>query len=121
MLELAGCIITVDALNTQREVARKVLEHQADYVMALKDNQPKLSEDVRWLFEDAEQHNFELVAHDRFETSERGHGREETRRCEVLSDVSYLEDHRWPGLKSVARVRCTSRWGARPAVRRATS
>ncbi len=106
LLELSGCIITVDALNTQREVARKVIEYQANYVMALKDNQPKLSEDVRWLFEDAEQHGFAQVEHDQFETCERGHGREETRRCELLSDVSYLEDHRWPGLQSVARVTC---------------
>ena len=64
LLNLAGCIVTVDALNTQREVARKVRQHEAEYVMALKGNQGTLFEDVVWLFDNAE-HN------DVFETRER--------------------------------------------------
>lgn len=106
LLDLAGCIITVDALNSQREVASKLLGHDADYVMALKGNQPKLHEDVVWLFEDGLETGFEGVEHDLYETSERGHGRIERRQCLVLSELSYLEEHRWPALKSVAKVTC---------------
>ena len=106
LLELAGCIITVDALNSQREVARKLIEHDADYVMALKGNQPKLHEDVVWLFEDALETGFQGIKNDLHETNERGHGRSERRPCLLLSELSYLQEHRWPGLRSVARVTC---------------
>lgn len=106
LLDLADCIITVDALNSQREVASKLIEHDADYVMALKGNQPKLHEDVVWLFEDGLETRLKGVEHDLYETSERGHGRIERRQCLVLSELSYLEEHRWPGLRSVARVTC---------------
>lgn len=106
LLELAGCIITVDALNSQREVARKLIEHDADYVMAIKGNQPKLYEDVVWLFEDALETGFQGVENDLHETSERGHGRSERRQCLLLSELSYLKEHRWPGLRSVAKVTC---------------
>ena len=51
LLGLAGCTVTVDALNTQREIASKVKAHNAEYVMALKGNQGTLFEDVAWLFE----------------------------------------------------------------------
>ena len=51
LLEIAGCTVTVDALNTQREIAKRVKEYKADYVMALKGNQGTLFEDVKWLFE----------------------------------------------------------------------
>lgn len=106
LLDLAGCIITVDALNSQREVASKLIEHDAEYVMALKGNQPKLFEDVLWLFEDALETGLEGVGYDLHETNERGHGRRERRECLMLSELSYLEEHHWPGLTSVARVTC---------------
>lgn len=98
VLELAGCIVTVDAMGTQRQVARQLVSLKAHYVMALKANHKYLHEDVTWLFEQT------YAFDDVFETRERGHGREEIRRCELLSDVSYLDPHGWPGLCSVARV-----------------
>jgi predicted transposase YbfD/YdcC len=104
LLELAGCIVTVDALNTQREVARALEKHGALYVMSLKENQAKLFEDVVWLFEDAREAGFVGIPHQEFETSERGHGRDERRHCVVLSELSYLQEHRWPGLKSIAKL-----------------
>lgn len=101
LLDIADCTITVDALHTQRETARKLLEYQAAYVLALKENQPKLHEDVVWLFEQAEREDeAQCVVH------EQGRGREETRQCVVRSDLRYLEVHAWPGLKSVAKVTC---------------
>lgn len=97
LLEIAGCTVTVDALNTQHEVARKVRQHEAEYVMALKGNQGTLFEDVVWLFNNAEPSNV-------FETRERSRGRDELRHCAVLDELDYLTTHAWPGLASVAKV-----------------
>lgn len=99
LLNLAGCIVTVDALNSQRDVAAKVKEHKAEYVMALKGNQGTLLEDVEWLFEQA---NADLG--NSFETHERSRGRDEWRHCSVITELDYLEAHGWPGLESVAKV-----------------
>ena len=99
LLEIAGCIVTVDALNTQREVAKRVKEHKAEYVLALKGNQGTLFEDVKWLFE-TEAEQLEV-----FETRERSRGRDEVRHCAVLSELDYLHPHQWPGLESVAQVK----------------
>jgi predicted transposase YbfD/YdcC len=103
LLNLAGCIVTVDALNTQRAIAVKVKEYEAEYIMALKQNQAKLYEDVAWLFENAETQQLD----NSFEIRERSRGREEVRHCSILAEVSelaYLETHSWPGLESVAKV-----------------
>ena len=103
LLGIAGCLVTVDALNTQRDIAVKIKEHKAEYVMALKQNHAKLHEDVAWLFENADAEPLSNT----FETRERSRGREELRCCTVLaeaSELAYLEAHKWPGLKSVARV-----------------
>ncbi len=103
LLDIAGCIVTVDALNTQRDIAVKVKEHDAEYIMALKQNHPKLYEDVAWLFENADASQLD----NSFETRERCRGRDEVRHCTVLSEVSelaFLEAHQWPGLESVAKV-----------------
>ena len=102
LLDLAGCIVTVDALNTQRDIAVKVKEHNAEYIMALKQNHAKLYEDVAWLFENADEQ-----LDNSFETCERCRGRNEVRYCTVLSEASelaFLEAHNWPGLESVAKV-----------------
>lgn len=103
LLDLAGCIVTVDALNTQRTIAVKVKEHHAEYIMALKQNQAKLYEDVAWLFENAEPEQ----QGNTFQTRERSRGRDELRYCTVLaeaSELAYLKAHQWPGLESVARL-----------------
>lgn len=100
LLELAGCIVTVDALNAQRDIATKVKAHKAEYIMALKQNQAKLYEDVVWLFENTGPTELRNT----FETRERRRGRKEVRRGSVLSELAYLETHHWPGLESVAKV-----------------
>lgn len=104
LLDLSGCTVSVDAVGAQREVARLLTEKRAAYLLALKDNQARLAEDVAWLFRDAFQRGFQGVGHDYFETNERWHGRDEHRCCWVLSEVSFLEPHAWPGLRAVALV-----------------
>lgn len=103
LLDVTGCIVTVDALNTQRAIATKVTDHQADYVMALKGNQASLLEDVVWLFEQVEND----TPDNSFETHERSRGRDEWRHCQVITELDYLAEHDWPGLASIAKVSST--------------
>jgi predicted transposase YbfD/YdcC len=104
LFDVSGCTVTIDAMGTQREIARLIMEKDAQYVLALKDNQPKLSEDVKWLFEDAFKHNFLDRPHSYTQTQEHAHGRGERRKCWVLGELSYLKPHAWPGLQSVVLV-----------------
>jgi predicted transposase YbfD/YdcC len=80
-LELNGCIVTIDAMGCQTNIADVIMGQGADYVLALKGNQGSLHEDVQWLFEQATAVNFEGIDHDFTQTITTGHGRIETRRC----------------------------------------
>ena len=108
MLELQGCIVTIDAMGCQKDIAQGILDGGADYVLALKENQRRLYEDVRDLFEGAEEFGFEGVPHHYATTLNKGHGRLEQRECWVISDpdcLDYLSNGReWPNLRSVVRV-----------------
>lgn len=105
---VAGSVITMDAMGTQKSIAWTIREHHADYVLALKDNHPKLASDVNWLFDHADSLKWTDVPHDFFESFTRAHEREETRRYWVLPDLSLLEDRSaWRDLRSVVRVEST--------------
>jgi predicted transposase YbfD/YdcC len=102
-LELAGAVVSIDAMGTQKDIAWAIREHHADYVLVLKDNHPKLYEDVLWLFDHAQTLNWQHVAYDYVESTEQGHGRTEQRRCWVLKDLSYLAQHQgWRDLQTIA-------------------
>lgn len=64
ILEINGCIVTIDAMECQKEIAKEIIQKEADYVLAVKGNQSGLFEDVKWLFEQASATNFSDVAHD---------------------------------------------------------
>lgn len=100
MLDLAGRVVSADAMHCQKDTARQILGQGGDYVLALKDNQPNLHADVRLLIDDPQ------VAPDAvFESVDGDHGRIETRRAEVLYDIDWLaEAHAWPGLAAVGRI-----------------
>ena len=108
MLDLQGCIVTIDAMGCQKDIAQGILDGGADYVLALKENQGRLYGDVRDLFEGAEEFGFEGVPHDYATTLNKGHGCLERRECRVISDpdcLDYLSNGReWPNLRSVVRV-----------------
>ena len=108
MLELKGCIVTIDAMGCQKEIAQGILDRGADYVLAVKENQGRLHDDVRDLFEGAEEFDFEGVPHDYATTLNKGHGRLERRKCWVISDPLSLEylstGQSWPNLRSVVKV-----------------
>jgi len=108
MLELAGCIVTIDAIGCQREIAEAIVELEADYVLTVKENQGHLYEDIKELFDAAAEVNFKEVPHDYCRTVDKGHGRLEIRQCWTICDpqqVGYLRNLTgWRNLRTVVKV-----------------
>jgi predicted transposase YbfD/YdcC len=115
LLDVTGCIVTIDALGTQTAIAKQIVAQGAEYVLAVKDNQERLAADVTATFAEAEQSQFKHVPHDYAKTVDKGHGRIETRECWTLARPDYLEALRtadaWVGLHSLAMVRATRQIG----------
>lgn len=104
-LKLAGCIVTIDAMGCQTQIAAQIIERKGDYLLNAKDNQPKLAEAIAEYIGIGEQHAWKNLKPSQFETLDKGHGRIETRRCVALSVPDYIpEIKRWPGIKSIARI-----------------
>ena len=99
MLSLKGAIVTVDALNCQREIARKIVDQGGDYALALKGNQGTLHDDVSTYFDDPASKTTTAKP-----VVEADHGRIETRAATVCTDIDWLEDHRRPGLTAIGKV-----------------
>ena len=114
-LELAGCIVTIDAIGTQVAIAAQIIDQQADYVLALKGNQGVIHEAVVVLFDDALSNNFSRLKHDFIQTVDGNHGRLEIRRHWITSDIGWLPQVTgkplWPGLRSIGMVRVQRRIG----------
>jgi predicted transposase YbfD/YdcC len=101
VLALKGCIVTIDAMGCQREIAAEIVDKEADYILAVKGNQGNLEENAKetvrftkaveeWVEEDA------------------GHGRTESRTCSVYRDLSFIENAlMWKGLKGVVKIEST--------------
>ena len=105
MLELNGCIVTIDAMGCQKHIAGQILEKGADYMLALKANHETLYEEISSYFDEASQHDIEDYDIDTCETVDGGHGRVETRRCYVCSKIDWLEEKKnWQGLASIVKV-----------------
>lgn len=105
LLELTGCIVTIDAIGCQKTIAQEIINKGADYVLALKGNQGDLARGVELGFDIARANNFEGIEYRFFEESGFEHGREEMRRYWLLSNLHWLPDaNKWPGMKSVCMV-----------------
>lgn len=109
LLSIQGCVVTIDAMGCQKEIASKIREKEAGYVLMVKDNQKELKSQVEKMFRlqnDCEKN----------ETIDAGHGRIETRLCKVIDDLTFMDDvEQWSGLKSVVQVtseRCIKKTGA---------
>jgi predicted transposase YbfD/YdcC len=115
-LALEGCIVTIDAMGCQRDIAQKVLDRDADYVLSLKGNQGTLYQEVHESFMQAQASHFEAIAHDYAETVNKGHGRIEHRYHWVIDDPQYLawleSWHHWPGLAAIGMVEAQRQLGA---------
>jgi predicted transposase YbfD/YdcC len=119
-LEIAGCIVTLDALHCQTETVGTIIEKEADYVLPVKENQPRLLEALQGLFDDPAEMRW--VKCDYHRTVDKGHGRLEVRECWSTSDPDYLgyiatlAD--WQALQSIAMVQTERRLGDKTTVTR---
>ncbi|MDR1011411.1 MAG: ISAs1 family transposase [Opitutaceae bacterium] len=98
VLELNGCIVTIDAMGCQTDIAREIVRKGADYILAVKGNQPRLEEDIKTVVN-------ETKPSSQSEHTERGHGRVEKRSCFVYDNLSVMETkERWADLASVVKI-----------------
>ena len=105
VLELKGCIVTIDAMGCQREIVRQIVEQEADYVISLKGNQGTLHKEVELLFQNAKKNAFKDLSHDTYETTDGEHGRIEIRRFTTTAEVDWFEDKsKWRKLTSFGMV-----------------
>jgi len=107
VLELKGCVVTIDALGCQKDIAQTIVEAGGDYCLAVKDNQPKLFEKVSTLLEEGLLEQFAGWDAQSDQTTNAGHGRIETRTVWVSGDVQYLGKElleQWPSLAAIAVV-----------------
>jgi predicted transposase YbfD/YdcC len=103
-LALEGCIITIDAMGTQPNIAQAIRHRGADYILAVKDNQPTLAESIGD-FISAFAAAPGKTPHQVHEVVEKDHGRLEVRRCHVFDQLDCLHaPERWPDLKSFAMI-----------------
>ena len=119
-LHLTGALVTIDAMGTQTKIAETILARGADYLLALKDNQRSLAEEVALFFDTPEQRSLAP-----FETTDADHGRIETRRHWVSHDVAWLNgdrrapgEPRFPGLKAIAMVEAEVERGGKTTIAR---
>jgi len=102
LLEIAGCIVTIDAMGCQTAIAEAIVARKADYVLAAKENQPTLYAGIEAYFLDHRDDNFARITVGRYETHEHGHGRDEHRTyyvCDVPDDLP--DRSRWKDLKRI--------------------
>lgn len=105
MLVIEGAIVTIDAMGCQRDIARKVIDKKADYVLALKGNQGSLRDDVEFFASEQKTKNFKDTIISQHESVDGDHGRIETRRTTAIHDVEWLQErHKWPGLNGIVMV-----------------
>jgi len=107
-LNVAGCIVTIDAMGAQTKIAQAIRDEKADYVLRIKDNQGNLHQDLQDWFAYADKVHFADMQHSYAETVNKGHGRIEIRRCWAISDALAFEYIRnydgWIDLQTIVRV-----------------
>jgi len=105
-LDIAGTVITIDAMGCQKKIAQQIIQQDGDYVLSLKGNQGKLHEDVATHFTSSLSPEAAIV------TVEGGHGRVETRTIRVTDEIAWLKErHAWVGLQSIIAVTATRKPG----------
>lgn len=106
VLELSGCIVTIDAIGCQKEIVKIITQQNADYVITLKKNQGHLYNEVEKLFQEGISTGFKGIEHTTYKTEEVGHGRHEIRHYLMLSGIQGRldPDSVWSKLNSVGMV-----------------
>jgi predicted transposase YbfD/YdcC len=105
LLELRGATVTIDAMGAQKEIAKAIIEKDADYILAAKGNQGNLHAQIVEFFEQAGTETFQNVEHTFHETQNKAHGRMETRRAWSSTDLSSIgEASKWPSIRSITLI-----------------
>lgn len=117
LLDLANCVVTIDAIGCQKEIAQAIIDRKADYVLAVKQNQGHLYEDIQEWFTYAQEVAFKEMPHGYHQTISKAHGRIEIRRCWAIADPRAFEYIRhyegWAGLQSIVMIQSERRVGDR--------
>ena len=101
ILDIEGSIITIDAMGTQKEIADKIIDQDANYILALKGNHSNLEEEVESIFKVQKAYSID-------EDLDKGHGRIEERKCEVITDLEFLDGkENWRELSSIIKITST--------------
>jgi len=106
-LALKGCIVTIDAIGCQTEIAQKILDRGGDYLLTVKDNQETLANALREFIADGEGAGFGFLPVSRYQTIEKDHGRIETRQAMWVTDLSWLDKKlrgHWPKLAGIGMI-----------------
>ena len=105
MLDIAGCIVTTDAMSCQKEITKKIIEKDAEYVLALKENQPTLCHEVQEYFSEAMKEAKFYPEMEQYKTLDCGHGRIEKRMYYLSTEVGWYQDlAQWAGIRGFGMV-----------------
>ena len=120
LLDISGCIITIDAIGTQTKIAAQIIDQKADYLLPVKENQATLLEDIALFFKLAAQDNFAKVGHTQRRTVDNNHGRMEIRECWAIDgseNIAFLRGAAdWPKLQTIVMMRSERRWKQKTSV-----
>jgi len=116
LLDVTGCLVTIDAMGCQKAIAAKIHQKGGDYILGLKDNQPNLKQSVSLFLEHAEADKYQdLTTRTHTAMVEKDHGRIETRHYRIVDlpdGIAWKDEKRaWPGLTSVGIVTSTRQSG----------
>lgn len=108
MLDITGCIVTIDAMGTQKEIAKKIIDKEADYILSLKENQKTLYNDVKLYIDDISKDKDVINSTAYHKTVEKGHGRIEVRKCVISEEIGWLHNKdEWNGLNGIGAIYCS--------------
>jgi predicted transposase YbfD/YdcC len=107
-LDITDCVVTLDALNTQTAIAKQIVDAKANYILAVKENQGTLYEDLVMLFDGFEHDHYQQVIYETFQRENEGHDRQEFRQLWVVSQPDYRAYLRrgklWANLHSLIKL-----------------
>lgn len=107
MLEINGCIVTIDAMGTQKDIAEKIISKNADYILSLKENQKTLYRDVKLYLDDICKDKDVIDSRDYHKTVAKGHGRIESRTCVISEEIGWLNGkEEWSGISGIGAIYC---------------
>lgn len=105
IMEIKGYIITIDAMGTQTDIAETIIDNEADYILALKENQKILYNDVKLYLDDIYREKKLLNSKNYYKSVEKGHGRIEIRKCVISKEIDWLYNkYAWKNLYGIGAI-----------------